>query len=471
MRFDEFDLSDDLLDALDAMHFEECTPIQEQSIGRILDGRDLIACAQTGTGKTAAYLLPVIDLMADNPRPDHAVRCVVMVPTHELAQQIDRQMEGFSYYLPVSSLAIHGGNDGKAFAQQQHALRSGADMVIATPGRLLAHMKMGYVDLSKVEFFILDEADRMLDMGFSDDIMRIVAELPRNRQTLMFSATMPRKIQQLAKTILTDPEEVKIAVSKPADKVDQSVFICSEYQKENLLKRLFEQGFNKRVIVFSASKQKVRELAQILRRSKWKAAEMHSDLDQAAREQVMHDFRAGRIDILVATDIIARGIDIDDIAMVVNYDVPHEAEDYVHRVGRTARADADGKAVTFVGERDRQRWLAIERFLGVTIRREDIPAELGGAPKEQTGVEKRHSDRNRGRRGQHGRKDRPRGDRNKPKSRIPGTAKPTESPEKEPEKQPDVKAQDAGKPAGKPKRRRFYHRNKKKKEDDGAVNS
>ena len=382
MRFDEFDFSDELLDALDAMHFEECTPIQEQSMGLILDGYDLIACAQTGTGKTAAYLLPVIDVLADTPRNDHAVRCIVMVPTHELALQIDRQMEGFSYYLPVSSLAIHGGNDGKNFARQQHALRSGADLVIATPGRLLAHMKMGYVDLSKVEVFILDEADRMLDMGFSEDIMRIVSELPKERQTLMFSATMPANIQKLARTILTDPKEVKIAVSKPAEKVDQSVYICHEYQKSNLLKHLFEQGFNKRVIVFASSKLKVRELSQEMRRSKWKTAEMHSDLDQAQREQVMHDFRSGRIDILIATDILSRGIDIDDIAMVVNYDVPHEAEDYVHRVGRTARAYNDGKAVTFVSERDRRRWDGIEKFLDIKVRREDVPSEFGEAPKE-----------------------------------------------------------------------------------------
>ena len=384
MRFDELALSDDILDALDAMHFEECTPIQEQSIDLILDGYDLIACAQTGTGKTAAYLLPVIDLLADT-EADSKVKCVIMVPTHELAQQIDRQMEGFSYYIPVSSLAIHGGNDGKEFARQQNALRNGADMIIATPGRLLAHMKMGYVDLSAVKYFILDEADRMLDMGFSDDIMRIVAELPKERQTLMFSATMPRKIQQLAASILNKPKEVKIAVSKPAEKIDQSVFVCYEGQKQGLLKRLFEQGHDKRVIVFSSSKQKVKELTQIISRSKWKAAEMHSDLDQKAREEVILGFRSGRIEILIATDILARGIDIDDIAMVVNYDVPHEAEDYVHRIGRTARAGAGGKAVTFVGERDRQRWSGIERFLGKEVRREEIPAEFGEAPKEYGG--------------------------------------------------------------------------------------
>ncbi len=379
MRFDQLSLSDDILDALDAMNFEECTPIQEQSIDLILEGNDLIACAQTGTGKTAAYLLPVIDLLADT-EADSKVKCVIMVPTHELAQQIDRQMEGFSYYIPVSSLAIHGGNDGKEFARQQHALRQGADMVIATPGRLLAHIKMGYVDLSAVKYFILDEADRMLDMGFSDDIMRIVSQLPRERQTLMFSATMPKKIQQLAATILNNPKEVKIAVSKPAEKIDQSVFICHEGQKQGLLKRLFEQGHDKRVIVFSSSKQKVKELTQILRRSKWKAAEMHSDLYQKAREEVILAFRAGRLEILIATDILARGIDIDDIAMVVNYDVPHEAEDYVHRIGRTARAGAGGKAVTFVSERDQQRWAGIERFLGSEVRREEIPAEFGDAP-------------------------------------------------------------------------------------------
>ena len=379
MRFDELSLSDDILDALDAMNFEECTPIQAQSIDLILEGRDLIACAQTGTGKTAAYLLPVIDLLADT-EATPKVKCVIMVPTHELAQQIDRQMEGFSYYIPVSSLAIHGGNDGKEFARQQHALRQGADMVIATPGRLLAHMKMGYVDLSEVQYFILDEADRMLDMGFSEDIMRIVAELPKKRQTLMFSATMPKKIQQLAATILTDPAEVKIAVSKPAEKIDQSAYICYEGQKEALLKHLFEQGHNKRVIVFSSSKQKVKELTQAMRKAHWKAAEMHSDLDQKAREEVMLGFRAARIDILIATDILARGIDIDDIAMVVNYDVPREAEDYVHRVGRTARANTDGMAVTFVSERDQQRFGFIENFLGTEVRKAELPAEIGKGP-------------------------------------------------------------------------------------------
>lgn len=379
MTFDELDLSDDILDALDAMHFSECTPIQEQAIPAVLEGRDLIAVAQTGTGKTAAYLLPVIDRLASQPEPD-AINCIIMSPTRELAQQIDRQMEGFSYFLPVNSVAIYGGTDGATFAQQQRGLKMGADVVIATPGRLLAHMSMGYVDLSKVQVLILDEADRMLDMGFYDDIMQIVKHLPKDRQTLMFSATMPPKIQQLAKAILNDPAEVKIAVSRPTEKIDQSAFVCHEGQKTGILKHLFRTAHSQRVIIFSSSKIKVKELARELRRCKVKTGEMHSDLDQNVREEVLLDFRAGKIDVLVATDIVARGIDIDDIAMVVNYDVPREAEDYVHRIGRTARANADGKAVTLVSAKEQSKFGQIENFLGYEVRKETVPAELGEAP-------------------------------------------------------------------------------------------
>lgn len=380
MRFDQLDLSDDILDALDAMRFEECTPIQEQAIPLILEGRDIIAVAQTGTGKTAAYLLPVIDRLADLPEAKDYVNCMVMSPTRELAQQIDRQMEGFAYYVPVSSVAIYGGTDGATFAQQQRGLKMGADVVIATPGRLLAHLQMGYVDLSKVSYFILDEADRMLDMGFYDDIMQIVKQLPESRQTLMFSATMPPKIQQMAKAILKDPAEVKIAVSRPTEKIDQSAFVCHEGQKSGILRHLFKTAHSKRVIVFSSSKQKVKELARELRRAKVKTGEMHSDLEQNDRDQVMLDFRAGRLDVLVATDILARGIDIDDIAMVVNYDVPHEAEDYVHRIGRTARANADGMAVTLISQREQPKFGYIENFLGYEVRKQEVPAELGEAP-------------------------------------------------------------------------------------------
>lgn len=380
MKFYELDLSDEVLDALDAMNFDECTPIQEQSIPLALEGRDLIAVAQTGTGKTAAYLLPVIDSLAGGGYPEDAINCVVMSPTRELAQQIDRQMEGFSYYLPVNSLAIFGGTDGPEFARQQRGLKMGADVVIATPGRLLAHLQMGYVDLSRVSFFILDEADRMLDMGFYDDIMTIAKQLPPTCQTLMFSATMPPKIQRMAEAILKNPAEVKLEVSRPAENIRQSAFVCYEGQKTPILRTLFKTRANKRVIVFASSKLKVKELTRELRRAGVKAAEMHSDLEQARRDEVMLDFRAGRIDILVATDIVARGIDIDDIAMVVNYDVPREAEDYVHRIGRTARAGAGGYAVTLVGERDRRHFKAIEDFLEKEVLKEAVPEELGSAP-------------------------------------------------------------------------------------------
>ncbi|MDE6160055.1 MAG: DEAD/DEAH box helicase [Muribaculaceae bacterium] len=408
MRFDELDLSDDILDALDAMQFSECTPIQEQAIPAVLEGRDLIAVAQTGTGKTAAFLLPVIDRLASQPEPD-AINCVVMSPTRELAQQIDRQMEGFSYFLPVSSVAIYGGTDGATFAQQQRGLKMGADVVIATPGRLLAHMSMGYVDLSKVQVLILDEADRMLDMGFYDDIMQIVSATPASRQTLMFSATMPPKIKQMAQKILNNPAEVKIAVSRPADSIDQSVVICHERQKTPVLRHLFEVKSSKRVIVFAASKLKVKDLNRELRRAGYKSAEMHSDLEQDRRDEVMHDFRAGRIDILVATDILARGIDIDDIALVVNYDVPREAEDYVHRIGRTARAGMEGSAVTLVGERDRRAFASIEQFLGKPVRREELPAEFGPMPELSSEGSRADRDRADRRGGRGGRK---RGGRN-----------------------------------------------------------
>lgn len=385
MRFDELLENDDILDALWDMHFDECTPIQEQAIPAVIEGRDLLACAQTGTGKTAAYLLPVIDLLSTYQYPDDAVNCVIMAPTRELAQQIDQQMQGFSYFLPISSVPVYGGTDGKTYEQQRKSLKAGADVVIATPGRLLAHLSMGYVDLSKVSFFILDEADRMLDMGFYDDIMQIVARLPKERQTLLFSATMPPKIQQMANAILNNPHEIKLAVSKPAEKIRQTAFVCYETQKLDILRHLFRRQAPEKVIVFSSSKLKVKELARAVKQLNVKVGEMHSDLDQAKREEVMLAFKAGRINVLVATDIVARGIDIDDIEMVINYDVPHEAEDYVHRVGRTARADRDGCAVTFVNEKETGKFRAIEAFLEKEVEKEPLPENLGMGPEYRRG--------------------------------------------------------------------------------------
>ena len=380
MKFSELELNANVLDALDAMRFDECTPIQEQAIPIILEGKDLIAVAQTGTGKTAAFLLPILNKLSEGGHPEDAINCVIMSPTRELAQQIDQQMEGFSYFMPASSVAVYGGNDGILFEQQKKGLTLGADVVIATPGRLIAHLSLGYVDLSKVSYFILDEADRMLDMGFYEDIMQIVKYLPKERQTIMFSATMPAKIQQLAKTILNNPAEIKLAVSRPADKIIQAAYVCYENQKLGIIRSLFTDEVPERVIIFASSKIKVKEVTKALKMMKLNVGEMHSDLEQAQREVVMHEFKAGRINILVATDIVARGIDIDDIRLVINFDVPHDSEDYVHRIGRTARANNDGVALTFVSEKEQSNFKSIENFLEKEIYKSPVPAELGEAP-------------------------------------------------------------------------------------------
>lgn len=380
MQFSELNLEDSVLDALDAMNFRECTPVQEHTIPVILEGKDLIGVAQTGTGKTAAYLLPVLNQLSKGNYPEDAINCIIMAPTRELAMQIDQQMEGFSYFMPASSVAVYGGNDGIRFEQEKKGLTLGADVVIATPGRLISHLSLGYVDLSKVSFFILDEADRMLDMGFAEDIMQIVKYLPKERQTIMFSATMPTKIQQLAKTILTNPVEVKLAVSKPAEKIIQAAYICYEAQKLGIIESLFKEQQPERVIIFASSKIKVKEVTKSLKRLKLNVGEMHSDLDQSQREAIMHEFRNGRINMLVATDIVARGIDIDDIRLVINYDVPHDSEDYVHRIGRTARANNDGCAITFVSETEQNKFKQIENFLEKEIYKIPVPEELGEAP-------------------------------------------------------------------------------------------
>lgn len=406
MRFDELYLSDNILDALDDMRFEECTPIQERCIPEILDGHDVLGVAQTGTGKTAAYLLPILSLLDDGVCPRDAINCVVMSPTRELAQQIDQAMQGFAYYLDdVSSVAVYGGNDGNRYDQETRGLQLGADVIIATPGRCISHLNMGHADLSRVSFFVLDEADRMLDMGFSDDILLIAKHLPPTCQTVMFSATMPPKIEQLAKTLLKDPVEVKLAVSKPADKIIQTAYVCHESQKLGIMRHLFRQNELKRVIVFAGSKLKVREINRSLLHMHINCGEMHSDLDQSQRDDIMYKFKTGQIDVLVATDIVARGIDIDDIAIVINYDVPHDSEDYVHRIGRTARADRDGRAITLVRGREIGDFMQIEKFLGYAVEKMPLPEGLGEAPeyKPMGRVSGGRGTRRSGRRGSHGR--------------------------------------------------------------------
>ena len=382
MFFDELPISDELLDALDAMNFTQCTPVQEAAIPLLLQGRDVIACAQTGTGKTAAYILPLLDNLLSDGHDPSGINALIMAPTRELAQQIDQQMEGFSYFLPFSSVAVYGGNDGNAFVQQKTGLTKGADIVIATPGRLLSHINFYNIDFSKVKYFILDEADRMLDMGFFDDIMTIVGKLPANRQTIMFSATMPKELRRLARTFMNNPAEVNIAISRPPETILQQVCFCNETDKFSVVKQLLgvsgtaishDNASLVKVLLFAGKKTKVRDIYYTLYRSGINARQMHSDLTQAERDAVMLDFRNGKVDVLVATDIVARGIDVEDIPLVINYDVPRDAEDYVHRIGRTARAENSGRAVTLVNEQD-IRWLAkIEKLLNKQIERLILP--------------------------------------------------------------------------------------------------
>ncbi|MEG2340142.1 MAG: DEAD/DEAH box helicase [Odoribacter sp.] len=380
MRFDELDLDEDVLDGIEAMNFQEMTPVQEKTIPIILEGKDMIGCAQTGTGKTAAYTLPLLNRLAREKNSGNHIRAVIMVPTRELAQQIDMQFEGFSYYMPISTCVVYGGGDGSGWDQQKRGLLMGADVVIATPGRLLSHIANSGINLSKVGYFILDEADRMLDMGFFDDIMNIVKQMPQERQTIMFSATLPPKIRQMAKQILNDPAEINIAISKPNEAIVQSAYVCYESQKMAIIQDLFSKPTSKKTIIFSSSKQKVKDLAHSFKRMKLNVAAMHSDLEQEERESVMLDFKNGKIEILVATDIVSRGIDIDDIGLIINYDVPHDPEDYIHRIGRTARANADGVAITFVCEAEQGKFHRIEEFIEKVIYKIPLPPHIGAGP-------------------------------------------------------------------------------------------
>ena len=384
MNFDELELEASVSEGLSAMHYKDMTPVQELSIPTILKGKDVIACAQTGSGKTIAYVLPVINKLSKGGYPEKSINAIIMAPTRELAQQIDQQIEGISYFLPISTVAVYGGTDGIVYAQQERGLQMGADIVIATPGRLIAHMNMGSVDLSQVSFFILDEADRMLDMGFYDDIIQIFKCLPKDCQIILFSATMPPRIKSMAENIMKNPEKIEIAISKPPESILQSAYICYENQKLKILENLFSQETRKRAILFSSSKLKVKELAIILQRKKLKVAAMHSDLEQAIREQSLKDFKNGHIDILVATNVVARGIDIVDIDLIINYDVPHEPDDYIHRIGRTARGvEGKGLAITLVSEKEQYLFQVIEKFLGKDIYKMPPDPSIGKFPAYQ----------------------------------------------------------------------------------------
>jgi len=378
LKFTELDLEPSLQESISAMGFVKATPIQELTLPAILAEKDLIACAQTGTGKTAAYIIPVLNKLAQNPTKD--IDTLIIVPTRELALQIDQQFEGFSYFLDVSSVPIYGGGDGDTWSAQKNALVKGANIVIATPGRLIAHMNFGYVKFNRLKHLILDEADRMLDMGFYEDIEKIIKELPKNRQTLMFSATMPEKIRVLAKKILSDPEEVNLSISKPAENILQAAYLVYDNYKIELIKQLLEGKDLKSVLIFSATKKNVKSIRSELQRQGMNVEEIHSDLDQKQREQVMLDFKNRKIQILTATDILARGIDIEEIDLVINFDVPGDAEDYVHRVGRTARAKSSGVAITLINDSEQEKFKRIEDFIGINLIKLPTPPEIGESP-------------------------------------------------------------------------------------------
>ena len=395
------------------MGFSEPTPIQAQAIPAGIAGKDLLAIAQTGTGKTGAFLLPILDRLCDRPHDD--VDTLIITPTRELAMQIEGQVEGLSYYSGISAISVYGGRDGHALDQERAAMKSGVDIIVATPGRLKTHLQMGHLDLSKVRTLVLDEADRMLDMGFIDDIMEIVARLPKTRQTLLFSATFPPKIQKLARELLRgeETEEIRIAISKPPASIKQTAYYVDDTQKDNLVAHILKERTDlTRVIVFANRKTKVRELMRTLQRRKLDVAAVESGMEQSDRETVLRKFKNGSVRIVVATDVLSRGIDVKDIDMVVNYDVPGGAEDYVHRIGRTARAEADGEAITLVNARDRKNFIQIEELIERTVDRGEIPEWLERAPRRDSG------DRDRGRGGRGGRGgsdggDRGRGDRSR----------------------------------------------------------
>jgi ATP-dependent RNA helicase RhlE len=379
LRFTEFNFHPNLLEGIEASNYENATPVQEQVIPPIMAGKDVIASAQTGTGKTAAFLLPVMNGLLTN-HVDGQVGALIIVPTRELAIQISQHMEGLSYFSHLSSIAIYGGNDAQSFVAEKKALQMGADIIVCTPGRMIAHLNMGYVNLKGLQFLVLDEADRMLDMGFQDDINKIIQTLPAKRQNLLFSATMPAKIRLLAKKILHEPVEINIAISKPPEKIIQKAFVVYEPQKLPLIKKLLKETPYKNALIFCSRKQTVKQLTRDLKQGGFNIAEIHSDLEQNERESVLSAFTAGRIPVLVATDILSRGIDIDTIDLVINYDVPGDGEDYVHRIGRTARAEADGAAYTLVGEKEQNKFAAIEQLLEKEVPKAEVPKEFGEAP-------------------------------------------------------------------------------------------
>lgn len=409
MDFSSFNFHESLAESIASSGYKKATLIQEKAIPVIMDGKDIIASAQTGTGKTAAFLLPILHKLMSEEHTDSEVHALIMVPTRELAIQISSHLDGLTYFSSISSIAIYGGGDGGSFVREKQALSTGVDIVVATPGKLISHLNMGYVKMKELKYLILDEADRMLDMGFHDDIMKIISFLPVKRQTLMFSATMPPRILQLAKSILHEPVEVSVALSKPPETIKQQAYIVYDTQKIPIIQHILAEKEYKSVLIFCSKKQTVKQLAAQLQRMKYNAKDIQSDLDQSQREDVLLEFSSKRLPILIATDILSRGIHIDNIELVINYDVPSDGEDYVHRIGRTARAETKGAAITFVNNEDQHKFQRIEKLIGKIVEKVELPAALGKGPAYEVS-----SSRNRGHK-----KDMPKHNGQKPRVQAP----------------------------------------------------
>jgi superfamily II DNA/RNA helicase len=412
LDFSSFNFHESLAESIESSGYKKATLIQEKAIPVIMDGKDIIASAQTGTGKTAAFLLPILHKLMSEEHTDSEVHALIMVPTRELAIQISSHLDGLTYFSSISSIAIYGGGDGGSFVREKQALSTGVDIVVATPGKLISHLNMGYVKMKELKYLILDEADRMLDMGFHDDIMKIISFLPAKRQTLMFSATMPPRILQLAKSILHEPVEVSVALSKPPESIKQQAYIVYDTQKIPIIQHILAEKEYKSVLIFCSKKQTVKQLAAQLQRMKYNAKDIQSDLDQSQREDVLLEFSSKRLPILIATDILSRGIHIDNIELVINYDVPSDGEDYVHRIGRTARAETKGAAITFVNNDDQHKFQRIEKLIGKIVEKVELPAALGKGPSYEVS-----SSRNRG-----PKKDMPKPNGQKPRAQAPPAA-------------------------------------------------
>lgn len=380
MTFKELNLNESLIEGLDAMGFENPTPIQEQSIPHIINGKDVVACAQTGTGKTAAFILPLLHLISEDQGGDENVKALIISPTRELAQQIDRQIEGLAYFTSASSIAVYGGGDGDDWSQQKKAIGKGVDIVTATPGRLISMITTGSVDFSKVKCLVLDEADRMMDMGFYNDVLRIIKALPKSKQTLMFSATMPNKVRTLVNSVLNNPVSINLSVSKPAAGVDQQAYMVHDNQKLALITHILKNPEYDPVIIFASRKNTVNDIYREVKKIEPLTEPFHSGLEQSEREEIMRKFKNNRLRVLVGTDVISRGIDVEDIRLVVNYDVPNDAEDYVHRVGRTARASKTGVAITFITTKDQGKFGKIEQLIEKVVDKKKLPEFIGEGP-------------------------------------------------------------------------------------------